>query len=311
MPLSNWLERLKRRSKQSDKYGDFAEYKKRFNQIYGEILPKLEPIGEPGLISAVLPVYNGAEYLSEAVYSVLNQTYRKFELIIVNDGSEDESGRIAKGFSENFQKVKYIDLKENKRLPTALNKGFDEAGGEFFTWVSHDNIMSPRFFEIMAAELEARPAAAMVYGNMKIIDEKGEVRRGHGWYEIPPMSGNVVLPENTENLNVIPNNTVGAAFLYRAKAARFLGNYDENEFGIEDYDYWMRMNEVFDIEHISYNKPLCSYRFHKKSLTARDRELGITANRPQLMERDFRRRESILAHSRNGSTDELKALLGQ
>ncbi len=304
MVLSSWLSALK--NKKTDNDNNFGQYKKKFREIYGDVLPKLKNIGEPGLVSVVLPVFNGAEYLREAVCSVLSQTYEKFELLIINDGSTDESGRIALEFSEKHRNIKYIDLKRNKKLPAALNTGFEAASGEFFTWISHDNIMLPNCLEVMVSELNKNPGAAMVYANMRIIGESGNIRRGHGWYEFPPMSGNVILPSRTDELNDVPNNTVGAAFLYRAKAARFIGGYDEMRFGIEDYDYWMRMNEIFYIMHTDFKEPLYLYRFHKNSLTSKDAELRITADRPNLMAYDLKRRRHILTRIEHGTIGELK-----
>ena len=251
MGLASWLGALKKNN--SDNFG---QYKKRFFEIYGDVLHQLDDVGEPGLVSVVLPVYNGADYLNQAIESVINQTYKNFELIIVNDGSEDNSGKIAEKYTQSYSNIKYIKLEHNQKLPTALNAGFDAARGEFYTWISHDNIMLPDCLEIMTEELKHNKNAAMVYGNMRIIDESGKIRRGHGWYELPPMSGNVMLPESTLELNDVANNTIGAAFLYRAKAAGFIGGYDTSRFGIEDYDYWMRINEIFDIIHTKKSEPI-------------------------------------------------------
>ena len=302
MGLLSWLRALKAKNNTES----FGQYKKRFFDIYGDVLPRLNDVGEPGLVSVVLPVYNGADYLSQAVESVINQTYKNFELIIVNDGSADDSGIIAKEYAQNYSNIEYIELEKNKKLPAALNTGFNAARGEFYTWISHDNIMLPECLEIMTNELEKNKNAAMVYGNMRIIDENGKISRGHGWYEFPPMSGNVMLPDSTMELNDVANNTIGAAFLYRAKAAEFIGGYDEHRFGIEDYDYWMRMNEIFDIIHTQNPQPIYLYRFHKNSLTSQDAKLRITADRPKLMSFDKERRRHILAGIEHGSIGELK-----
>ncbi len=288
----------------------FEEYKAKFACIYGDVLSKLEEVGADGLVSVVLPVYNGEAYLSEAIDSVLAQTYSNVELIIVNDGSVDQTERIALEYRDKYPNIKYIKNEVNRRLPAALNTGFAAARGQYYTWLSHDNIMLPEFVRTMVKELEVNREAAMVYGNMRLIDEKGKILRGKGWYEIPPLSGNVILPQTTAELNDVANNTVGAAFMYRAKAAAFLGGYDEARFGIEDYDYWMRMNEVFKIIHAKSAEPLYLYRFHDGSLTARDRELKITENRPKLMSFDKERRHRIVGGIKQGSLEELKRRMG-
>lgn len=246
--------------------------------------------GIAGMISVVLPVFNCEKYLDEAILSVLGQTYTNLELIIVDDGSDDRSGEIADSYLKKDDRVRVIHQK-NMTLPYALNNGFSAANGEFYTWTSADNRMLPRCLELLCSELLSDRSCDMVFGNMRLIDENGDILRGKGWYEVPPLSGNVILPDYTANLNTTANNTIGAAFLYRAGAAQVLAGYSEYKFMLEDYDYFMRMNSFFSIKHLLHMRPIYEYRMHSGSLTARDEELGITASRPKLMELDATRRE--------------------
>ncbi len=246
--------------------------------------------GEKGLVSVVLPVYNCEKYLEESVRSVLSQSYSNLELIIVDDGSTDNSGRIADSFMSEDSRVSVIHQK-NLTLPVALNNGFAAARGEFFTWTSADNRMLLNCLEVLVSSLSVDRDTDMVFGNMRLIDEEGNLLRGYGWYEIPPFSGNVILPDSAESLNVRANNTIGAAFLYRAGAAAVLGGYSEFKYMLEDYDYFMRMNSLLSIRHTKNKKPIYEYRMHSGSLTAHDAELGITASRPALMELDSIRRK--------------------
>ena len=246
--------------------------------------------GKAGMISVVLPVFNCEKYLDEAILSVLGQTYTNLELIIVDDGSADRSGEIADSYLQADERVRVIHQR-NMTLPFALNNGFSAANGEFYTWTSADNRMLPQCLELLCSELLSDRSCDMVYGNMRLIDENGDILRGRGWYEIPPLSGNVILPDSTASLNTTANNTIGAAFLYRAGAAQTLGGYSEYKFMLEDYDYFMRMNSFFSIKHLLHMRPIYEYRMHSDSLTAHDAELGITASRPRLMELDEVRRE--------------------
>lgn len=247
------------------------------------------------MISVVLPVFNGEMYLKEAVDSVLAQTYPNLELIIVDDGSTDRSGEIADSYLNEDDRVKVIHQK-NMKLPSALNNGFDIARGEYYTWTSADNRMFPDCLEVLATELERDRTCDMVFGNMRLIDENGDILRGKGWYELPPLSGNVILPDSVESLNNVANNTIGAAFLYRAGAAAVLQPY--NRFTLEDYDYFMRMNSLFSIKHILYKKPIYEYRMHPESLTSHDEEIGITSSRPELMAFDKFRRDFYLKNTK-------------
>lgn len=244
---------------------------------------------QSGLVSVVLPVYNGRPYLGEAIDSILAQTYPRWELLIIDDGSTDGSGDLAEEYAEKDPRIKVIH-QENQKLPAALNRGFALAKGEFFTWISADNRMLPHGLAQMVAALSER--GDMVFGNQYLIDEKGERICGHGWFEFPPGSGAVCFPPATPLLNRVANNTIGAAFLYRASADAVLGGYSPHLFLLEDYDYFMRMNSLFRIFHLKEEDPVYEYRFHPDSLTSHDKELGITAARPRLMAFDRLRRKA-------------------
>ena len=97
------------------------------------------------LVSIIIPVYNGANYLSDAINSALNQTYKKIEIIVVNDGSNDYDAteKIALSFSDQ---IKYIK-KENGGVSTALNVGIQAMKGEYFSWLSHDDMYTQNKIE--------------------------------------------------------------------------------------------------------------------------------------------------------------------
>lgn len=248
---------------------------------------------EEGLVSIVLPVFNGEAYIEESIKSVLNQSYANFELIIINDGSTDSTKEILERYKNTDQRLKVIH-QENKRIPRTLSRGFKEAKGEYFTWTSADNNMHSDFLEKMVNELSEDPEAGMVFANIRLIDAEGKIIQGHGWYENSQKDGTVNLPHSIWELNTYPNNTIGAAFMYRAKVARILGEYSRFKHTLEDYDYWMRMNSLFKLKHVSFEEPIYDYRWHNDSLTSKDQELGITSNRYKLMALDDFRRDFYL-----------------
>ncbi len=272
----------------------FKRYKKERDKLIENLSSKIEVPCEKGLVSVVLPVYNGSTVLAKSIESVLNQSYKNLELIIVNDGSADNSLEIAKSFAGRDKRIKIIN-QENKKLPTALSVGFRAAKGEFFTWTSADNIMLPDCVKILVENLQRKPDTAMVYGNMRLINKDGKIKRGHFWFEKPLFSGNVCLPKSAEALNTFANNTIGAAFMYRKSAAYILEDYSKFKINLEDYDYWMRMNSLLKIEHTDEEKPIYLYRIHGDSLTAHDKELGITKNRYKLMVLDDFRRDFYMS----------------
>ncbi len=245
---------------------------------------------EKGLVSVILPVYNGGEILADSIQSVLEQTYENFELIIINDGSVDDTLKIATEFAQKDGRIRVL-TQENKKIPRTLSRGFREARGEFLTWTSADNVMDRDFLEKMVGDISQKPQVGMIFGNMRLIDAKGKKLRKHGWFEFPFGSSNVIFPQNTFELNTYANNTIGAAFMYRKSAWEILGDYSSYKHTLEDYDYWMRMNSLCGISHTDFTEPVYSYRWHEGSLTAKDKELGITANRYKLMVLDDFRRD--------------------
>lgn len=272
----------------------FIRYKEEREKQSPLDIEKVKVPEEKGLVSVILPVYNGADLVSLSIESVLKQTYQNFEFIIINDGSKDNTKEIIEEYAKADKRITVIN-QENRRIPRTLSRGFSLAKGEFLTWTSADNIMAPEYLEKMVAELENNKDAAMVYANMRLINEKGKVYKNHGWFEFPIGSGNVMLPKNTYELNTYPNNTIGAAFMYRKVALEILGCYSSFKHTLEDYDYWMRMNSLLKIIKASYKEPLYFYRWHSGSLTAKDKELGITKNRYKLMLLDDARRDFYLS----------------
>lgn len=246
----------------------------------------------PGLVSIILPVYNGEDYIREALESILGQTYPQFELIIVDDGSKDATPLIIEAYARQDERITVIH-QSNQRLPAALNTGFQQARGEYLTWTSADNRLKPEFLAQMVACMKRHPDWDALYANIDIIDDDGNPLRNSGWYSAnqkPPGSEHIHLPVDTSELNIIANNSVGSAFMYRNQVDFLLGGYSPRRFGTEDYDYWMRVNALFTLRHADFDDPVYEYRFHGTSLTARDEELGITRSREALMVfEEFRR----------------------
>lgn len=210
-------------------------------------------------ISVVLPVYNGSENISNAIESILNQTFQDFELIIVNDCSTDNTLEIIQRYSARDGRIKIINNCVNMKLPKSLNVGFANAQGEYFTWTSDDNLFEKNAFETMLAVLELNKEYDMVYANYNRIDEDGNLI---GTMELS-------APEK-----LLYGNVIGACFLYRRDVARKTGEYDINLFLAEDYDYWIRVYKNGKIKHI--DNVLYFYREHKGSLTqTRKNQIGL------------------------------------
>ena len=275
----------------------FDRFKRARAARYGAHLAGVQAACEPGLVSIVLPAYNGAEMIAESIDSVLAQTYPHFELIIVDDGSSDETPRIGAEYARRDPRIRVM-TQDNQTLPRALNRGFREARGEFLTWTSCDNRLKPAFCEQLVACLRRHPCWDMAYANLDLIGEDGEYLRGTGYYEgyqRPWRSEHICMPAAPLELNVWANNTIGGAFMYRRRVAALVGEYSPHRFIAEDYDYWMRINALGVLRHADLDDPVYEYRFHSRSLTARWEEFRMLENRDRLMVFEEFRRDFYLS----------------
>ncbi len=274
----------------------FDHFRRARRQICGADVGGLRAPGVTGLVSIILPVYNGEPLLREAIDSILAQTCRSFELIVVDDGSADRSAVTADDYARRDARVRVLH-RPHERLPAALAAGFREARGEFLTWASADNRLKPDALERLAACLRRHPHWDVVYANLDLIGEDGRPLRGSPHfrsYQRPHGSEHVHLPLSTDELNVRENNFIGAGFLYRRRVALLLGDYSRFRFGLEDYDFWMRANALLTLRHADFDEPVVEYRFHEGSLTSRSAELGLPAARTRLMVFDHFRRDAAL-----------------
>jgi len=202
---------------------------------------------ESPLISVVLPTFNRAALLPESIESVLSQTERNFELIIVDDGSSDATAEIVGRCAARDERITHIS-QQNLGLPRALNNGFRVARGQFFTWTSDDNRYLPDALSIMSRHLIAHPAVGLVCAQMLLRTPRGLIP-----YPVP--ASNKFWRENA----------FGGAFIYRRSVAEIVGEYDPSLALVEDYDFFLRVSYHTVIHQLP--DVLYEYRQHGNSLT--------------------------------------------
>lgn len=204
------------------------------------------------LISIVLPTYNGEKYLRESLDSILAQSYTNWELIIVNDASSDSTLEIAKEYANKDKRISVISNQSNQKLPKSLNIGFANAKGAYLTWSSDDNLYKPKALEKMLNALKSNPDSSMAHCDMDLIDEDGKVMH------------EIIVDCSPRTLLEV-NNTIGSCFLYTKAIADKIGGYDDKQFLVEDYDYWLRI--ALNGKIITLHENLYAHRSHKDSLT--------------------------------------------
>jgi glycosyltransferase involved in cell wall biosynthesis len=190
-------------------------------------------------ISIILPTYNGAAYLRESLDSCLNQSFHDLELIVVVDGSTDESDTILGSYSDpRLRVIRQI----NQGLPAALNSGFAQALGRFLSWTSDDNLYLSEAMAVMRKHLLENPQTAMVCTDCVTIDELG---RTYSY-----------------------NRATWACFLYRAEAAALAGPYRPEFSLVEDVDFFLRLQHYAGpIDRIP--RAYYKYRQHKANLSSK------------------------------------------
>ncbi len=201
-------------------------------------------------VSIVLPTYNGARYLRQSLDNCLRQTYRNIELIVVDDGSSDQTPQIVSSYED--PRLRYVRHPRNQGLPTALNTGFEQATGDYLTWTSDDNMFLPNAVEKMVRFAETGHHAFVFCDYYRFTGEDTSLGTEH-----------VTLPDDPP---LDKDNYIGYCFLYSRQVRDRIGDYDPNTRLAEDYDYWIRISKQFPLTHL--NEPLYLTRFHDKSLYA-------------------------------------------
>ena len=205
-----------------------------------------------GLVSIVLPIYNGEKYMRQSIESVINQTYKNWELIIIDECSSDNTPIIAKEYVEKDKRIRYYRNETNLKLPRGLNRGFSLSNGEYLTWTSDDNMFKPKAIEILIDRL-LENKSDFVFSSFSKINDNEEIIERITWEE--------------NDVSLIPvMNIVGPCFLYTRTVYEEIGDYNPNLFLAEDYDYWRRIYYKYGATFVKDN--LYLYRMHEGALTS-------------------------------------------
>lgn len=192
-------------------------------------------------VSIVIPVFNGSNYLREAIDSALAQTYPNIEIVVVNDGSSDngETERIALSYGD---KIRYFS-KKNGGVASALNLAIEKMSGDYFSWLSHDDLYYPEKVETQIRALDGlAQTKAILYGDHAVFfDNVMDAREIH----LPP-----VPPDQFRYFITVNNILHGCTLLIPRAAFDECGRFNEALRTTQDYDLWFRMAEKYQFIHI-------------------------------------------------------------
>ena len=259
-------------------------------------------------VSVLMPAYNAVSHIREAIESILNQTYKDFEFIIINDGSTDDTERIIQSFTD--PRIRYIKNAENIKLIATLNKGIGLAKGEYIVRMDADDISLPQRIEKQVA----------------FMDSNLQVAACGSWVDAFGVKDTAIRYESKHDEIMFKMlyqiHLVHPAVIMRSGQIKSMGIQFNPEFAhAEDYDFFVRLGYTYQLANIP--EVLLKYRIHTGSVSQAYREvqkhnseiirlnqfarLGYPVS-VQLLE-DF---ESINHHAHTGvksSSAEIKALL--
>ena len=221
-------------------------------------------------ISIIIPVYNGSKYIKEAIDSALCQTYNNVEVIVVNDGSNDngKTDEIAKSYRD---KIRYF-YKENGGVGSALNFGIKIMNGEYFSWLSHDDVYLLNKLELQVNYLQNKEnkKRIILYSDYQLIDSDSNFIKNR---VIKPVGNDEII------FSLIKYSYIhGGTLLIPKNAFTESGLFNEKLLTTQDYDLWFRfLKEGYVFEHIP--KILIKYRVHPEQGTR-------TMKESQLMEKN-------------------------
>lgn len=219
-------------------------------------------VTEP-LVSIIIPTYNQERYLPFTIRSVMAQTYRNWEVIIVDDGSTDGTSVLAARLVA--PNVRYV-CQENAGPAVARNAGIQVAQGEYLVFLDADDELSPPFLEISVGVLQKNPSLGGVYCRNYFIDENGTV--------LPQRGGSIVAPADFQSRLLVGGFFASHAVVVRTGVATEAGLFDPIIGPNEDWDFWLRVAAVCEMQGIP--EFLVSYRVYSRESSMSSRSSNVS-----------------------------------
>ena len=255
--------------------------------------PSTEPLGSPAddripetpKVSVIIPNYNHAPFLKKRIESVLNQTYRDFEVIYLDDASTDNSKDVFAPYAEN-KRIRAIMNDVNTGIPgKQWNKGVRAARGEYIWIAESDDYTDEHFLEMLVPQLDAHPTAGLVYCHSWVVDENGEIIDSYDnhtedldeirWKRNFFNEGKDELHNYLLHKNTIPN---ASAVLFRKKVYEEAGYADEWIRYCGDWLLWVKMLMISDLVFAAW--PLNYHRRHRSALSHGPRSKNLVGPSP-------------------------------
>jgi glycosyltransferase involved in cell wall biosynthesis len=234
------------------------------------------------LVSVVIPCYNQAHFLGEAIESVIRQTYRHFEIIVIDDGATDNTSEVAAGYAE----VRCV-RQENQGLSAARNRGLSESKGAYLVFLDADDRLLPHALETGVRYLDAHPRCAFVSGHCQYIAFDGT----------PLETSLQPHPEKDHYQALLLNNYIWmpGTVMYRRTIFESVKGFDTSLNACEDYDFYLKAARSFPV--YCHGHVIAEYRRHQTSMSANPARmlravLGVLRAQHEHVRKNVRLREA-------------------
>jgi glycosyltransferase involved in cell wall biosynthesis len=215
------------------------------------------------LVSVVMPAYNAEKYISEAIESILNQTFKDFEFIIINDGSTDSTPNIIDKYARLDKRIIVLNNEKNLNIAESRNRGVEIAKGKYIATMDSDDRALPDRLKNQLEFLESNKDVAISIGNINIMDGKGVFQYTRKY----PVT-NKDIRSKVYRFNPFPNPTI----MCRREVYEKNGKYNNAYVPIDDFDFWLRAGTQFKFGNCG--KIVLNYRVVEGS--ASHRKLRLT-----------------------------------
>ncbi len=214
------------------------------------------------LVSVIIPAYNSEKFIEAAINSVLAQSYQNFEIIVVDDSSNDNTKRIVETISQKDKRVAIHKIPHSGRPSVTRNYGIKKAQGSLIAFLDSDDLWSKEKLEKQIKLINTNPELIFVY-SMSITF--GDVNLLSRQYELLPLPIRAV--KTKEDLLKIGNTIPLSSVLVRSDILEEIGRFDEDpELQIEDYDLWIRLSQKGKFKFMP--RILVYYRIHSQQFSA-------------------------------------------
>ncbi len=214
---------------------------------------KHHAVNRKPIVSVVIPVFNGAKYIEETVESVQKSTYKQFEILLIDDGSNDHSKHVCEALDKRYKNVRFFTFRKNQGLGRVLNFALKTARGKYICRINQDDRMLPHRIKTQVEHLESHPGVVALGSCISLFDNNGnhqivkflehdeEIKSV--WYIVSPFSDPSVM--------------------YHREVALQAGGYDQNFWPADDTHLWYRMGMLGKLANLS--EPVVEVRWHNEA----------------------------------------------